>query len=500
MAGRTGTVSQAYGDGVAPDTAAREPAADAVGSIEVHGIDFIPLSERHGGPAELFWIWAASNMTLSYVIGGSILITLGLSFWQALVTTLAAAVFWIAVGVVGISGPPAGTATMVVSRSAFGLRGNLAPTFLSWLTVVGWQAVTLVLGAFALFALAEEVGITATTGVKAVLLGLLALMTYAVAVLGHATIVYLQRLFTIALAILLVGVAVQVIPDADWSHPSGELAGSSGLATMLIGLMVLAAFSVGWTNYAADYTRYMPRETSRRGIVTWTLVGGIATSVVITLIGVLAATATDLTDPIGGFKPLLASWYYVPFLIVVVGGALTNNFLNTYTSGLTLQALGLRVQRWKTVILDGAIATAAAVYAIFFHDFTATFIEFLSLQIIWLAPWCAVYCADMWLTRMRYSEDLLRSRGGRYWYTRGVNLYGFTSWCLGAVAAFLVTNSTRWQSPISTDLLGGADLSAILGAAVAGAAYLVFARRIRGSDATDHEPRHAGQPASGTTE
>jgi NCS1 family nucleobase:cation symporter-1 len=286
-----------------------------------------------------------------------------------------------------------------------------------------------------------------------------------------------------------------VIPEANWSHPSGELAGSSALATMLLGLMILSALSIGWTNYAADYTRYMPREASPRGIVTWTLVGGIATSVAITLIGILAATATDLSDPIGGFKPLLESWYYVPFLIVVIGGALTNNFLNTYTSGLTLQALGLRVQRWKTVILDGVIATAAAVYAIFFHDFTATFIEFLSLQIIWLAPWCAVYCADMWLTRMRYGEDLLRSRGGRYWFTRGVNVYGFISWLLGVAAAFLVTNSTRWQSPISTDLLGGADLSAILGAAVAGSAYLVLGRRTRGRHAIGDESRHASQLA-----
>jgi purine-cytosine permease-like protein len=472
-----------------------QPATDAVGSVEVHGIDFIPAADRHGHPAELFWVWAASNMTLSYVIGGSILITLGLSFWQALTTTLVAAIFWFSVGIVGISGPRAGTATMVISRSAFGLRGNTAPTLLSWLTVVGWQAVTLVLGAFALFALADEAGATTTTAVKAVLLGVLAVLTYGVAVLGHATIVFLQRFFTVALAVLLVGVFVQVIPDANWSQPAGELAGSGVLPTMLLGLMILAPLSVGWTNYAADYTRYMPRDASPRAIVWWTVAAGIVTSIAITALGVLAATAADLTDPIGGFKPLLASWYYVPFLIVVVGGALTNNFLNTYTSGLTLQALGLRVARWKTVILDGLLATAAAVYAIFFHDFTATFIEFLSLQIIWLAPWCAVYCADMWLTRMSYHKDLLLRRGGRYWFTRGINPPGIVAWILGVAAAFLVTNSTRWQSPISTDLLGGADLSAILGALVAGPAYLLLARRRRRTLDTPEERQRVRQVA-----
>jgi purine-cytosine permease-like protein len=186
----------------------------------------------------------------------------------------------------------------------------------------------------------------------------------------------------------------------------------------------------------------------------------------------------------------------VPLLIVVVGGCISNNFLNTYTSGLTLQALGVRMARYKTVLIDGVIATAAAVYAVFFHDFTATFIEFLSLMIIWIAPWFAVYAVDLWLRENRYSgEELLRERGGRYWFTNGVSSAAVIAWVLGMVAAFMLTNSTRWQSPVSTDLLGGADLSIPAGLVVAGGVYYALRRRAT-SPAAAAAPEDAAAPAA----
>jgi hypothetical protein len=45
------------------------------------------------------------------------------------------------------------------------------------------------------------------------------------------------------------------------------------------------------------------------------------------------------------------------------------------------------------------------------------------------------------------------------------------------VATFFTTNAVRWQSPLSTHVLGGADLSIPVGMLVAGGAYYVLARR-----------------------
>jgi purine-cytosine permease-like protein len=446
--------------------------------IEQHGIDAIPESERRGHARDLLWVWLGGNVSLTYVIIGAALVGLGLGFWAAVAAIVLGNLFYVVVGLGGVAGPRAGTATMVVSRAAFGPRGNLVPTALAWLTVVGWQAVFLVLSAFAAFSLAGEAGIHASTGVKAVLLAVIVLITYGAAVLGHATIVFLQKVFTFLLGAIMIGVAIQVAAKGHVDYKPAELAASTKLATFCLAAIIVAALPLSWSGYPADYSRYLPRDTSGRAIVGWTVLGNLIPGIVIPIIGVLAASAADLTDPVGGLKPLLESWYFVPFLLVVIGGSVTNNFLNTYTSGLTLLALGVKLPRWKTIIIDCVIATALSVYAIFFYDFTTAFTEFLSLMIVWIAPWCAVFLVDAGLRRFRYStSDLLDTRGGRYWYAGGVNRAGFVSFVLGAVAAFFTTNAVRWQSPLSTDVLGGADLSIPVGMLVAGGAYWVLRRR-----------------------
>lgn len=70
---------------------------------------------------------------------------------QLLLVVVTGNLFFILVGLGGIPGAPAGTATLVISRAVFGFKGNILPAFLSWVTVVGWEAVNLALCAFALF-------------------------------------------------------------------------------------------------------------------------------------------------------------------------------------------------------------------------------------------------------------------------------------------------------------------------------------------------------------
>jgi NCS1 family nucleobase:cation symporter-1 len=452
--------------------------ANELWRIEQHGIDAIPDDERSGKARDLFWVWLGGNISLTYLIIGGALVGLGLGFWAAVGAIVLGNLLYVLVGLGGVTGPRAGTATMVVSRAAFGQRGNLVPTALAWLSAVGWQAVFLVLSAFAAFSLAGEAGITVSTGVKVVLLAVLVVLTYGAAVLGHATILFLQKVFTFLLGAIMIGVAIQVIAKGHVHYAPKPLAASTKLATFCLGTIIIAALPLSFANYPADYSRYLPRATPGRAIVGWTVLGNLIPALVISIVGVLAASVADLADPVGGLKPLLASWYFAPFLVVVIGGSVTNNFLNTYTSGLTLLALGVRLPRWKTIIIDCVIATALSVYAIFFYDFTTAFTEFLSLMIIWLAPWCAVFLVDAVLRRFQYStSDLLTARGGRYWFTGGVNRAAFASFLLGAVATFFTTNAVRWQSPLSTHVLGGADLSIPVGMLVAGGAYYALARR-----------------------
>jgi purine-cytosine permease-like protein len=443
-------------------------------AVEQHGINLIPETERRGSPADLAWIWAGSNIILTYVIIGGLLATLKLSFGQALGVILTGYLLFALVGYGGVPGARAGTATMVISRAAFGRSGNFVPALLSWFTVVGWEAVNIVLGAFALYALFELFGFTLGTTGKAILLAILVVFTFTVAVLGHATIALFQKIFTWALGILVLSIVPQVlqapslgaIPDAGASF-----------ATLTLAFTLVAAMPVSYANCPAEYARYLPRRSSTGAITFWTFIGAYVPAVIITLIGYFAGTVTDLTDPIAGFKPLLAPWHFALFVIAVIGGSITNNFINTYSSGMSLLAMDLKVSRPTAIILDGILATAVAVYAIFFYDFTAVFIAFLALMVVWIAPWWAVYLVDAWLRRTHYSaEDLVSGDGGRYRYGNGWHRAGYIAWIAGVIVAIACTSADAFKSPFASSFLGGADLGIVAGMLTSGILYWLLAR------------------------
>src|SRR5262249_37816153 len=112
-------------------------------SIEQNGINLIPDGERRGHPRELFWVWAGANIILTYIIVGGLLASLGLSVMQMLLVVVLGNLLYFVIGYCGIPGARVGTATLAVSRAAFGRQGNALPSLLSWLTAVGWEAVNL---------------------------------------------------------------------------------------------------------------------------------------------------------------------------------------------------------------------------------------------------------------------------------------------------------------------------------------------------------------------
>jgi len=159
-----------------------------------------------------------------------------------------------------------------------------------------------------------------------------------------------------------------------------------------------------------------------------------------------------------------------------VGGTITNNFLNTYSSGMSLLAAGLKAKRWQAVLIDAVIGTGLSAYALFVFDFTNSFITFLSLMVLWIAPWVGIYLADMLLRRGRYDVAALFARGGgSYWYRRGVNVMALLWLVAGIVLAALFASSALYQGPL-TGLVGGGDISIYVGFAVGFIGYYVTMR------------------------
>jgi len=476
--------------------AAQDPGNRAF-EVEQHGIDHIPDKDRHGRPVDLFWIWFGANVIFTYVIDGAIIVGFGLSFWPALAVILVGNAFYVLVGLCSIPGARAGTATLVVSRSAFGILGNAPAAFLSWLTAVGWEAVNIVIGSLSLYEIFQELGAGTGAGWKVIALAAIVVLTFGVAVLGHATITLLNKIFSYLLGFGTLVLGILVLPKTNLdAHPA--LGAPTHLGAWLLALVVLAAAPFSWVNTGADYSRYLPRRTSGMRITVLTALGGAIPAVLITVIGVAAATATDMSDPVAGLKAILPTWFFITYLVVIVGGTITNNFLNTYSSGMSLLALGLKAKRWQAVLVDAVVGTALSAYALFVFDFTNSFTSFLSLTVLWLAPWCGVYLADMALRRGNYDVVALHRHGGRYWYRRGFNPVALGWFAAGIVLGALFASSAIYSGPL-TGLVGGGDISIFVGFVVSLVGYYLTMRRRAGSVAEPADDESSTVPRPRTS-
>lgn len=454
-----------------------DDAPDEVGRIEKYGIETIASEHRHGTPRELFWPWLGANSTFINMIAGGLLILFGLNLFEALLCVVVGNLFFVLVGLCSLPGPATGTATLAASRAAFGLRGNVLPTLFSWFATLGWETINIILGTLALQTLLDQMGIHTPHWMLAPFLLLMAILTFAIPVLGHATLVVAQKWLAYVLTALTVVMAVLLLPKVHWGYSGGALAASSGLATWFLGLTtILGAGAVSWVNYAADYSRYLPADSSRKDIVRWVSVATVLPGWLYGGLGVVLGTLVDTSNPIGNLPKVLPAWFLFPFLLVVILGVIANNVMNSYSSGLNLLVLGVRVKRHISVFIDGAITVTAAVIALFVYDFSTVFIEFLSLLVILLAPWAAVFLADFWRRKGRYAvpEDLLRSHGGEYWHRNGTHWPAIVALLAGVVAGGLVANTALLQGPVAMHLLGGADLSPFAGFVVAGGLFLAL--------------------------
>jgi nucleobase:cation symporter-1, NCS1 family len=470
--------SPAAGSAPTPCTVA---ATDRAGQVEQHGIDFIPDDERHGRARELFAVWAMSNITYLYIVLGGTMILLGLNTWQALGVIVGGNLFWLLVGLLAVSGPSAGTPSSVVMRSMFGVRGNrVNVAVVGWVIAVCYEAINLTVGALAGFVFIEQIGLRATTPVKLIIVLATAVVTLAISVYGHATIVRVSGWFAVGLVVCCVVLAVFVVQHSNVHYvPSDAPHGTALWAAVFAGLTIIASGPLSWGT-GADYARYLPATTSPRSTAAWTALGGFAPAVLLGVLGVLAGTAVDMTDPQTSLRAIVPGWFYPMFLLVIVVGSVTNNVLTAYSSGLALQAVGIKASRAVTVFFDGIVGVALALYALFVSNFMDTVNSILELSVSLLGPSLAIYGADIIMRRNRYDGRALHDESptSPFWFRNGINWAGVTGQIVGTSIALLCVNTTIFVGPLA-HALGGADLSCLVGPVVGSAVYTGLTLRAR---------------------
>ena len=420
-------------------------------NLELNGINFISESERKGNARSLFWPWAAANVSFLAISYGSFFLGFGISFWQATAAAIIGTVgSFLLVGISSLAGKRANAPTMTLSRAAFGVKGNKIPAFLSYLIFVGWETVLV-----SLATLASETVFTRVGNIDPDLSRILGFLlagglTIVGGVLGFKVIMKLQVYLTISTLILTFGYIALTIDSVDWSKVSSI---PKGTTEGFIGALIfgITGIGLGWVGSAADYSRYLPRSTSGKSVVTWTVFGAAIVPITLVIYGsLLAASSSELSalvasDPIGALTTLLPTWYLIPFALVAILGLIGGAILNLYSSGLTLVSIGIPVKRHTAAAIDGLIMTIGVIYLVWFaSDFFVPFQGFLITLGVPVAVWSAIFVADV-LMRKGYAEDELFDPKGRYgsWNLKSIGLVFF-----GAIIGWgFVTNSLAgWLS------------------------------------------------------
>jgi NCS1 family nucleobase:cation symporter-1 len=446
-------------------TSERVPAVTAATQIELNGINVISEDERKGTPRDLFWPWFAANVSILAVSYGSYLLYFGVNLWQAVVFGVVGVIFsFFLCGLVAIAGKRASVPTLIASRAVFGLQGNKLPTAVSWILTVGWEVFLTTIATLATATVFDRLGWGGGTSTKVVALIVVAALIVAAGVAGFDLIMRLQTLITIITAVLTPLYIVLSWKEINWDKVSSLPAGST--QEVVGGLIfMMTAFGLGWVNVAADYSRYLPRNASTRGVIWWTTAGAAVAPVLLLVFGILlAGSSTHLlngvaADPIGALTEVLPTWFLVPFVVVTVLGLVGGAVLDIYSSGLALLTLGIPIPRWSAALVDGVIMTIGTIYIVFYSSgFLNTFIGFLITLGVPIAAWCGVFLADLLMRRRDYVDaDLYRS-DGRY---GALSVVPVVLMCVATVIGWgLVTNTyadaLTWQGFLLDPLgLGG---------------------------------------------
>ena len=388
---------------------------------ELNDINFIGESERRGNARDLFWPWAGANVSLLALSYGAFFLGFGISFWQATIAAVVGTVGSFAlVGVSSLAGKRSSAPTMTLSRAAFGVKGNLLPGLLSYLVFVGWETVLVSLATLATGTVLERA--TSLDRNLALVLGFLiaASLTIFGGVLGHSVIMKLQRWITAITVLATVTYIALTLDEVNWQSVFAIEAGSTA---GLIGAIIFAitGIGLGWVNSAADYSRYLPRNVSSRGVFGWTVFGASIVPITLVIYGsALSGSSKDLSDaiamdPIGALTQLLPTWFLIPFALVAILGLVGGAILDLYSSGLTLISIGVKVKRPFAAAIDGTIMLFGTIYIVWFaSDFFMPFQGFLITLGVPVAVWSAIFVADVVIRKRDYVEADLFSETGRY--------------------------------------------------------------------------------------
>jgi purine-cytosine permease-like protein len=443
-------------------------------------------------PSGLFWLWSGAVFNVEFLFYGVLIMTFGLTVTQAIIAILVGNLFYAFLGFASLQGPKTGTTAFMVSRAPFGQNGNRLVALFNWGTQVGFEIEGIFFVVATVILLFSRYGTALNGPEKIGVIIVAALIQMIVPLLGHATITkilrYLAYVFIVFFAVLAGFTFNRLHLSTFHQKPASFAVWTTAL------VVLISVGGLGWTENGNDYSRYLPRDTPGTKTFWSASLGGAIPSVILEILGVLAFTVGGKTVGIAqiGVPQSFPGWFVTPFLIFAIFQLLAINTIDMYSSGVTLQALGVPVKRWGAVIIDTVVCAVVTGLILFHGNFYKDFSGFLLYIVVWLSAWFGILMTDYVLRGRQYHSLSLRStRDGLYWRNGGIHWPAVIAQVIGMVASLMWINALfdvpSYIGPISNHFPGlqGGDFSWAIGIVVAAGVYWLLAARSVRREAID---------------
>jgi nucleobase:cation symporter-1, NCS1 family len=466
-----------------PEARATETQRGLVGQIEEHSIDWIPESERHGKPWLQSMLWFLGNFQYFTIPIGFVGPSMGLSLgWSILAGVAGIAVGTLFMAFHATQGPVFGLPQMIQSRAQLGYRGVVVALIATLFTYLAFNVADQVL---------MSTGLHDAFGWSAGLVAIAtALIAAALAIFGYD---WVHRVFRFLLVIslpcyMIISVAILVGHDGGTApaHPGGFI-----FAAFMTQFSVAAAYNITYAPYVSDYSRYMPRDTSAKGIITAVFFGASGSAVWLIALGAWMATRLGVSDGLVGLRVSgnnIASPLGNVTAVLSATSLLATMGMNAYGGMLTILT-GIdsfrkiktnRAWRIGTVLVLTAIWYAIG-EALAGGSAVNTVLNSLTLMLYLLVPWTALNLVDYFFVRRGHYAitDIFRPDGVYgAWGWRGLTAYalGFAAeipfMVLPPLAGFSYTG------PFPSHVSNGVDYSWLVGLVVSGVVYWTLSRSL----------------------
>lgn len=449
-----------------------------------HSIEPIPDADRDSTGPQQMWIWAGANIAPVNWALGALGIILKLGLWETIAVIVLGNLAGCAIfGAFTMMGHKTGVNQMVLSRSAFGVRGAYLPSILMFLMTLCWIGVNTYFPVKIAVAILGQFGVPDTWLVEIIIITLVMALQVGIGVYGFYAIRTFEK-YTVPVTVVimvLMSILAWTRPGVvNWGLTSSLPPGAHLAMITLLMTAIGVGWGISWVTWASDYSRFVPRSVSSKSVFWYSYIGMFVPTVWLAILGATIASTTLDTDPAKMVSAVFGGTTSILVLLLVLHGPIASNILNVYSAALAALSAGLKFSRLGLATIVGVAGYLTTLYFIFAPSFAKAFDNWMISLLLWMSPWAGVVLADFFIKRKGKIEvaELYKSPE--------TSAYGDINW--GAMIAFFLGLAAGWsvedglvgplQGPISLGLLGGADLSWLFGIVVSGGVYLILSKRV----------------------